>query len=259
MSEVVLSNQNPVFSAACEVQQICTPIKEYLGINTFSYVKINPDLSRIHLDTNPIWNEFFYNNVSKYVQQENLIEASHWHEGYSTLFALKDPCIPDAVQFNVGDGVVIANEIDDCTELCFFATDHDITHHQLLKLLSSIDLLHKFISYFRVKAEKIIKAAEKSPIYLPNHANVIQEKKVFPIQAEKAEFINRLESDRNINLTTRERECLNYLQYDLSAKQIGDLLGIHTKTVERHFENLRNKFKVNKTRAILKLANMRCF
>lgn len=248
--DFVLSKNNLVLSAADDVRQICSPLKQYFDIDTFSYVKIAPDMSRIHLDTNPVWNEFFYRNISNYMNNEELTEGFHWESGYSTLYATDDPCIPDANQHGMGDGIVISNNIDGYTELCFFASEFDDTR-KITVLLQNLDLLYNFIYYFREQASKLIEQANKDPIILP-YENIDITKKSFTNIINRKEFLESVSVVKN-KLTNRELQCIYYLAEGMSAKQIADMLAISQKTVQRHFENSRNKLNVRKTAALIKL------
>ncbi len=44
-------------------------------------------------------------------------------------------------------------------------------------------------------------------------------------------------------LTSRQYDCLYYLMKGMTAKQIGDMLGISYRTVQGHYDRLRQKFK----------------
>jgi DNA-binding NarL/FixJ family response regulator len=56
------------------------------------------------------------------------------------------------------------------------------------------------------------------------------------------------------NLTTREREVLKMIAEGQSSKEIGDLLFISVRTVERHRANLMDKLGLKKTAVLVKYA-----
>lgn len=223
-----------------DVQEICRPLTDYFDVTTFSYLNIYPDLSRIHLDYHYEWNEYFYQHIDKFVSDDNLTESTAWEPGFSTLHSLDDPCIPYAHLFNIGDGVVIANDLGDCTELCFIGSDPKNEKETVTNLLNNMDLLQKFILYFRGKASNLIQAAKENPIILPNLPSCKSKRKFNFCADNRLKFINSL-NDNFTHITLREYECLCLFAKGMSSKDIARKLGVCPKTVDRHFENLKLK------------------
>lgn len=238
-----------------DIQTICQPLVDYFQIKSFSYVKIYPDMSRIHLDYNREWTHYFYLNMEKFIDDEKLTESHHWEPGFSTIYALDDPCCSDAAQFDIGDGLVIANRLEECTELTFIESSFSQPGNCLRNMLNHIDLLQQFILYFRDKASPIIQEAEKDPIVIPNLSLALEKpKKNFTLSLdEKRKLINLLHS---YSITTREFECLHFLAQGLTSKEIGRALNIAPKTVDRHFENLKDKCHARNRIDLLKITSL---
>lgn len=57
-------------------------------------------------------------------------------------------------------------------------------------------------------------------------------------------------------LTKRERECLKCLIEGLTAKQIGESFSISFRTVEFHFENIKNKLSCSNRQELFRLARL---
>lgn len=242
--EIILPKNHPLYSFANEIKQICSPLHHYFDINTFSYVKIKPDLSRIHLETNPLWSEFFYKNSYRYHVKNGLTEGQHWCSGYSMLHMLNDyECIKDSREFNLGNGIVISNHNDNYTELVFFALPHEKNNLKLTTLLNNVDLLQKFLIYFKERAARILDEAEKQPIVLPFLQKKTEMGKFSFGSAVRQEFLNIVcdKSSVKNTLTKRELDCVYWSVQDTSAKQIAKILGISFRTVEKHLASAKNK------------------
>jgi hypothetical protein len=138
---------NPDSLNVTDMQTICQPLVDFFQIKTVSYLKIYPDMSRIHLDYNREWTNYFYQHIDKYAGKDKHTESHHWEPGFSTLYALDDPCCADAAQFDIGDGLVIANQLDDATELTFIESSYSQPGDCVRNMLSHVDLLQQFIRY----------------------------------------------------------------------------------------------------------------
>lgn len=254
--EIILPKNHIIFSSANEVSQICAPLLSYFGVSVFSYLKINADLSRIHLDTHQEWSEFFYKNAYRYHLANGLTEGKHWTPGHSVLFMLDDvECIKDSHDFNIGNGVVIANHENGCTELVCFVLPYGESSTKLVGLLNNIDLLQKFIIYFKDTARKILEKAEKQPIVLPFLTQPSEELASFSLDNElRQKFLKIINTSRPVesNLTQRELECIRYSAEGMSAKQVGKKLFISARTVEKHLANAKEKLSCSKKMSLVK-------
>lgn len=204
-------------------------------------------MSRLHLDTDAKWTKFYYQNIEQYYD-EYLTEGYHWQSGYTHLFSLEDSCTSDALQHDVGDGIVFSIHEQGITEL-FFLTHRwsQYQNHKVEMLMNSIDLIEKFSCYFKTMASDIIEEAEKHPINLPF---INQETRKFPkndTQNLREKFTHELEHYLfRKKLTRREFECISHSAQDLSAKEVADMLFISQRTVERHLENAKKKLGFRK-------------
>jgi DNA-binding CsgD family transcriptional regulator len=228
-----------------ETKEICQPLIDFFDIGVFSYLNIYPDLSRIHLDSNHEWNNHFYKHIDKYSADDNLTESTHWEPGFATCYSLNDPCIPDGNLLGIGNGIVIANTLEDCTELCYIGSKYYKEEETVSNMLNNIGLLQKFITYFRDKAKTLITEAKKSPIVLPHLSRERPTRSFGLTDKSKLDFINRIRP-KDQSITPREYECLQQLTQGLSSKQIARKLNIQPKTVDRHIESLKVKFNVRK-------------
>lgn len=249
----ILKKDNIMFSCAEDIRQLCQPLFEYFDIGNFMYLKVFPDMSRIHLDTDPYWAEFFYRNLKKY-SQDFFVSAYHWETGYSPLLPLGGNCLPDALAHGVGEGVVLTKYEEDYTEIVF------ITHNwqkygdtKLNLLLCNIDLLHLFLEYFREAAQDLIAQANKGPIICPFMQDRKEIRVFQTMDIEREAFLRDMNKRHNKEkLTPRELDCIYYTSLDMTAKQIARELNISHKTVERHLENAKCKLGCRTKAALMK-------
>ncbi len=250
--EIALPDSHILYRTANDIQQICVPLNTFLGINTFSYVKIFNDMSRIHLTTHSRWNKFFYKKLHHYCKKTNVTECQHWHSGYSVLYRLAETeCIKDAKEFNIGDGIVISNYENSATELCYFSLTKHYQNKEVTNLINNIDLLYKFILYFRHKASSIIKEAEANPIALP-FLKPNTTKNNFSINPTQRELFLKTINVEDVHLTKREIECSKLLAEDMSMKEIAKFLNISHRTVEKHLNNAKRKLGFKKQSCLVK-------
>lgn len=247
-----LGSKHITYTSSQNIRQICQPLINCFQVSNFSYLKILPDMSRVHLDTDAAWTKFYYQNVEQYYG-EYLTEGYHWNSGFAHLFSLEDSCTSDALQHDVGDGMVFSIHENNITEL-FFLTYcwSEYQTNKVESLMNNVDLIEKFASYFKAMADDIISEAEKCPIVLPF---VKQESRELPensvLQLRK-KFVDELEQHMHEKrLTKRERECIFYTAQDLSAKEVANKLYISQKTVERHLENAKKRLGLRKKTSLV--------
>ncbi len=250
--EIVLPDSHILYRTANDIQQICVPLNTFFNVTTFTYIKIFDDLTRIHLDTNPNFNKLFYKKIYQYYKTTGITECHHWDSGYNTLYRLDETeAYRDAKSFNIGDGVVISNYSNGVTELCYFSLSRHCQNKEVTNLINNIDLLYKFILYFRYKASSIIKEAEENPIALPFlKPNAIKNTfSMHPVQREL--FLKTINIDDGY-LTKREIECSRLLAEDMGMKEIARILNISHRTVEKHLNNAKRKLGFKKQSCLVK-------
>ncbi|NQY42607.1 MAG: helix-turn-helix domain-containing protein [Legionellales bacterium] len=149
--------------------------------------------------------------------------------------------------FDLWHGFSFAEKIDEDTYRYYtFSSD---TTEIYDKLTNNINLVKKFIHHFKqdnihvieyFKERKFDVSAKKDNYFVTEDYQYVSEKDrlVATLHA-----LNVLDQDKNI--TEREWQCLQLYHQGKSANQTGDLLGISRRTVESHFNNLKNKLNVN--------------
>jgi DNA-binding CsgD family transcriptional regulator len=255
VSSSPLKKDNILFSCADDVNRLCEPLFKYFDIGNFTYLQVFPDMSRVHLDSDPYWTETFYTRIEDY-SKGYLTESHHWGTGYSPMLMLEDTCIPDCIAHDAGEGVVLTKQLPGATEFAY------ITHSwkkyqesQLQLLLRNIDLLQLFLDYFRKEAKDLIDQSAKDPILCPFMQPREEVQAFQTLDIERESFIRDINKRYNKNdLTPRELDCIYYTSLDMTAKETARQLNISPKTVERHLENAKNKFGCRTKAALVRQA-----
>lgn len=250
-----LKKDNILFSCADDINRLCQPLFKHFDIANFTYLQVFPDMSRVHLDSDPCWTETFYTRIEDY-SKEYLTESYHWKSGYSPMLVLEDACIPDCMAHDVGEGVVLTNQLPNATEIVYFS--HSWRKYQDTKLhllLRNIDLLQLFLKYFREEAKDLINQSAKDPILCP-FMQPNESPRVFNTSGiERDTFIKDLNQQRNkYGLTRRELDCIYYTSLDMTSKEVARRLSISPKTVERHLENAKIRLGCHNKAYLMKYA-----
>ena len=146
------------------MQDITSPLKDYLGIQNFSYMKYYPDGRYFHLSKNGQWAEFFLRRVfenGKYFQMANKLSTAgfaqnfQWPEapGDHLMDALYDHKIWHG--FNMYETFGSEEKGDLHFECITFATHRD---HGLIRNFyeKNTDTLRDFIVHFKTEAKDML-------------------------------------------------------------------------------------------------------
>ncbi len=232
--------------SANNISQICKPL-ERLGITYFSFVRSFKDGAHIRLSNNPEWTRHyysrgFYNVVLKQVPNEN----------GNILWSNIDryPLFHDASEFfNVDNGTVLVLTIDDIVERYFFGSTRDNKQVNYI-YLNKLEILKRFILYFKEVAAPIINKAEKSKIILPKQEICKQDKEFYNNDLIQ-EFLNDIKIDKvsirvkgeDVYISNNEAKILSLIKCGYTAKEISNEIGLKKKTVEIYRDKL--KYRLN--------------
>lgn len=240
-------DQHMVTRSSCHIREIAQPLKEE-KINYFSYAKVNKDRSVQLFSTHPelevkfveekLYETMFCANYDEYTNSVYM-----WDD-------LKSIDLNDFVNSSGLDyGLVISRRFIDYSELYFFAMDMNCEFSPSF-YLNKLDYLNKFIDYFLIQADGLIKESWHDRFFYPNGAD-----KTILIQSN--DFSYNLESSLECEafklLTKSEKNCLHYLSSGFTAKKMARELNCSSRTIEKHLQNVRRKFQVNRTSALISL------
>lgn len=262
MSGIILPKDHILYTSAAEIERICAPLIEYFQLGYFSFLRIYNDGTRAHLSMNPDVQEFFYKKFMIYANDYQVFNATHT---YTRGYFRWDEQIDDKVHYDfqsyfwIGKGITLIDKQDDYVELFCFAGGC-MNDPATRRFVNNLDLLDQFVNYFKQRAADLILQAEEQRIltplidhdWSPTLKRQLHSKIANP---ERQEFISAISPEKEkINITFRERECIECLLQGLSSKEIGRKLEISPRTVERHLENIKLKFNCSKVTQILKKA-----
>jgi DNA-binding CsgD family transcriptional regulator len=242
-----------------DIDEICKPLKKF-GIKLFTYLKNYRNGAQIYLSNDSRWTEDYYN---KKLYESSLFELNPaiYPSGY-TLWP-KDSSskvfIHARTYFDSDHGITIIENQKKFCEFYFFSTS--ASNPSIINLyLNNIDLLKRFVVYFKDKASAILKTAEKNKIIIPQHfqkLNVAENDVDFILHSMllntslKKEFLKEIRIShyrfeqgdlKNIILTEKELDCAFALLEGKTANETGEKLFRSRRTIETHISNMKSKF-----------------
>ncbi|KTC83553.1 helix-turn-helix transcriptional regulator [Legionella cincinnatiensis] len=233
---------------------ICDPLNA-LGIHTFTVLINYIDGTQVNLSNKPTWIDDYYTlelyNSSFYDNKPDL-----FHSGYNLWSARSNlPVFHYGLQrYDSGQGITIIHRHPHNTSFYFFSGSNQNT--QLYNfIINNLMFFERFIQYFLQQSSNTLKKA-----YSLNLQRQISEKKLVDIKTvthslneyqnlcqikhsieEKFDFISKSNLSPELSLSPRQKQVLYWSMHGKSAKETAKILGISPRTVERHFEILREK------------------
>lgn len=228
-------------SCCHEVADIINPKLIPHGMTVFNFYRIYFDGRMIRLSSDQKWTEHFFqkNYMNKMtVPQSYLVKPLNYY------IWLTEDCpellLDAALNFNTSNGISIAEKHREYIDYYCFATTTNNTRIINHFYLGNLDLLHQYGLYFKDKANKLIKKAEKSTIQLLNF--------------DTCQLDSRPNKHSLIKLSHRESECAQLLLQGLKYKEIAKELKVSPRTIECYIDNLKSKLQCqNKAEIIIKL------
>jgi DNA-binding CsgD family transcriptional regulator len=240
---------NKIFAikVANDMQKIATPLRKNFNITYFGYLKAYLDGTHFVLSTSPEWLACFYDHFYAHGVAHKNIDA--YHSGYFLWSEFSDQTTVSVMQnhFNFAQGISIIKKQEDCCETFSFATS---ANNASIKnwYLNNIDLLEKFILYFKEQAHDILLLSERKdrfllPIVLPASPNEIYV--TIPDNTARQNFLNEINGVSSCLdlLSKQQKECLRYLVKGMSTKKIAQMLQLSPRTVEHYLDAVKTKFR----------------
>lgn len=252
MAKLVLRKDHVTFASGKNITEICKPLTR-LGITSFNYVRTYDDGSQVNLSNIPAWLEHFYDNEFYRIGAFER-HPKKYQSGYALWPQLSGQKIffDARTYFNIDNGItIIEKQIDSCDFYYFGTTVNNVGIINVY--LNNIDLLKRFILYFKDRANSIIKQANDNRIILPDHFEQHEsplETEKYIIDEFKKDFLNetiiktlRLTGELEGEfLTNKQLACIINLMEGKTAKEIAKILGVSYRTVEGHITKLKIKF-----------------
>ncbi|MEO8401579.1 MAG: LuxR C-terminal-related transcriptional regulator [Gammaproteobacteria bacterium] len=264
MVKILLRKDHITFNSGKDVAEICKPL-DLLGITSFNFVKTYNDGSQINLSNIPSWLEHFFDNeyyhVGAFERHPSKYESGHalWPQlsGQKIFFDAR-------TYFNIDNGITIIEKQTDSCDFYYFGTTAANTGI-INFYLNNIDLLKRFILYFKDQARMIIKQANKDRIILPSHFEQHQFpeiNEIYVMEKSRQDFLKATKI-KNFSLggelegevlSNKQVVSLMHLIEGKTAKEGAKNTGLSYRTVEGHINKLKERFNCNsKSELISKL------
>jgi len=227
------------------VDDLCCNLKKHRVLN-FSYIRLWNDGSYIDLSNHDIvFSSKYFFDISKIDHQSisrfqnmsvNKKEFMVWPQNsYDPVFSLMH-------EYNYRNGISMLSKQKDYVELlklCPIISDNATL---INNVINNKDLYIAITNKFVGDATSIInKWTTDKKATFADHISLEQCKK-FPEKDTKpgSNVIIKIYNN-DIRFTCREASCMAYLMKGFSAQQIGYYLGIFSRTVEQHLNNIKLK------------------
>jgi DNA-binding CsgD family transcriptional regulator len=231
---------------ADDVQEICKPFFEKLGITYTDYARFYPDGRVILLGSDKHYVNYFLNDKAFYDKTPNKIISTGFHLWSEYI----DPSFLSraSAKFHYSHGVTIITEMNNYQEVFNIATYPD--NHKILDFyLNYQSIIQQMIAYFRHQAKKLIHKFEDKPLIIPTAIKyALSTPPLDKLSQEITKLINSEFSSCTIQvnniaipLSRREAQCLYLLHQGKTTKEIGKILDISHRTIEIYLNQIRLK------------------
>ncbi len=239
-----------------EVREICQPLFDTLNINYFDYSRFYPDNKAFGLFTDPDYVNFFRNHETYKSGPKNiLLPGKHLWLSYIDAQFLSEA----REYFHHDHGLTILTEYPQYHEVCNFATSTQ--NKKILDIyLNNTDFIHRFIGYFKDKANHIIRRCLERPVIV---ASETEPKQIHDDQLDQVMhelFLNRTYhadlAGQLLKVSQREAQCISGILKGKTNKVIASELGLSPRTIEAHLDRVKDKMQAcSKIELIKKIHN----
>lgn len=250
------------------LKKVCEPLHQLLGVKHFWYCETTSEGRFFSVASNPGMHEYYHasnkHRHSPFYHDPKLIRSGFYSY----------PCIEDdkfqesfascGNKFRLafaGSFVVKRNSV---LVRFGYAFDQSVGKKAAEIVLNNLPILQKFNDYFLKKVDVLLQKAREDAVYLPSEMGMLYKQKPSGISTaltiqEKCAFLEKLgflKSEHVWTLTLRELECLQYLHEGYCAREIGEILRISPRTVEKNLESIKNKLICFSKTELMSYANM---
>lgn len=254
----ILTPNHFFLTSSSELRPIIQPLQDFFGLTSFVYQKNLSDASEIRLSNQPEWIEFFFQH--KLYQQSLFEQAGTQLPKNHYLWAdlpKHRPIIDKAKQFNISHGITFVRPAENGTDFYFLGTTPENASASL-RVLNNLDLIEKFFIYFQNTAAPLIKRALEHRIVIPDKI-ITNQPIISSISINRAQFLTSIGNQKLPNFTPRELQCIRLLSSGYTMKMIAQQLQLSPRTIETHFEHIKNKANCRTKAQLLHFINSHNF
>lgn len=225
-----------------EVQEICQPFFKKYQLNHLNYIRLYKDNSVFYLCNDQGWLKNYlkqaYPTIGAFEQRP---ELSKFRYVLWSALEKDDVILKDTREiFNTNHGIAVIEKHKDYCEFYNIGTSNK-NQSSINFFINNYDVLTQFCNTFRDKASKLMRLASTQKLILPQPGSIYRtpENELVTDKNNAGNFITKLQST---HLTKTELLCIKLYLADKTTKEIASLLGISTRTVEKHIEHIKLKF-----------------
>ena len=237
-----------------KLKSIYNPIIK-LNIKTFAYFKFFNNGRYLYLCNDLNWVKFCLFNVhnnegTSLVHEISNVKKDDYH---CFLWPIQkiDYLMSALYDFNIWNGLSIFKKTGDIIELWGFAADRQTENMQNF-YIENIELLKSFAASFTLRTSDLIVSTNSNlAIYkdfkpLTNIDDYDRREIDAFIKATPIDKSPLITEKGEVFVSKKELQCINFLVNGKIPKQIASTLGISTRTVEKHLENIKHKINGSK-------------
>lgn len=250
MAKIYLPSNHYLLSSASQVKKICRSLFEHSQFSYFDYGRFYQNGQFYGLGTNK---DYFYLFLE--IEYEALHSCKNFHyendKFYYFFGNLADQAHP--YSFTKSETIKLTGSSNSFgifqktifyVDIYFFSAPLP-AYIAVNYYLNQLPLLYKFIAYFKEVASPLLIHSSENKILLPTSM-------VPQILHSSSTFSPYEKICKNMHLSQRELQCLHYICKGYTAKEIGSLLSLSSRTIESYLCNLKIKFNVRKKTDIVK-------
>lgn len=275
---MVLSLNHHSITSAQEVNTIAQPLFRSTCFDYFSFFHERTDGSRLILSTNPDWTYFLYNqsyaSITEFNPRLNKSDTNNTDKTGDFLWEWLPNLLPtnqlrseffkkiqDSRQFSINSGISIIKKVGDGYEYFNFGTALPASYIYTF-YFNHIDILRRFVVYFKLKSTAIMEVGNKNRILLTTDMSATPTASPMYNHDSILSFLNETiikeypvtYNHMHEKLSHRQLQCLLHLSHGLSSKEVGCRLNISYRTVEKYYQLIKESFGLNTKSDLLRLA-----
>lgn len=265
MEKIPVKIDNFSLHSISQVKSICQPFLDKFEIVFFDFTRVYKNGTETILTSYPELIQSLY-GLGLYI-----LPANVGFLGKTKNVLLLSSAIDNGINFELLNHVRESFAVDHILNIvekksdyldCYSFGAHSKDDKMVNFYLNNMDILEKFILYFKSVASPLIKKADHSRMTLPTLLKPFY-KEVLTYSdinaTDTLNFISNMVShvklelciDKKIvKLSRRETECIIYLTSGLSIKEVARKLLLSPRTVETYIGNVKNKLKCDKINQI---------
>lgn len=260
-----LIKEHSFYKYADEVTKICKPLFDQTPVNYFCLARNYKNHDYGGLLSDKHWAYFYLKNDFHLLGAEPQLASLGENPLFWNFSTFQPTCekstklFEACVNFKRACGVMFIEDNHDYKELALFSTSHILKENDPY-LIKNVNMLKKFILFFKEKIhkdKKLIQGLEARHQNITQKNDVLNVENLPPVDFKIQKYYLG-GAFRDIPFSRREAECLKYLYYGKSAKEIAKILQLSPRTIETYINNIKSKTHINSLQEILsKLEN--CF